>query len=151
MDPFSVASLGLGTGIQLGGAIYNATQMEKRKKEFLEQQRKIAEQTAIDHAYQLTHVRPEFFNRDAVRAQRRKNEVQEYADETFQVDPMTFVPFVGGATQFAGALYDAGKGGGQQQGGPAGLQGTWGPSSGARLSASDFLTPEELQYYRGRI
>jgi hypothetical protein len=117
MDPFTIAALGLGTAGSLGGAIYNAATAKDRKRKFLEEQQRIAQKTArghtVDFAKSLTAPAPrgaDFWDSSygPIDAKERQNEVDKYAEENFDVNPMDFVPFVQNATQLAGGLYDAG-------------------------------------------
>lgn len=159
VDPFSIIALGLGAGGALYGGIKNAIEAPDKKKEFLREKQRAAQIQALRNRHMNG-----FWNTNHLDAMHNKRAALREADERFQVDPMTFLPFVQNGTALAGAIYDgfsAGPKGNQSATGPRSgatmsssdfydLPGTYGPSSGARLSGDDFFDPEELQYYRGR-
>lgn len=97
---------GTALAAQLGGAIYNATQQPKRKREYEKSARR---QVAadIDRAWlqQLGYPTMDFDSAVAAR------DIKEKADQNFRVDPMTFVPFVQSAAGFASQAYDAANSG----------------------------------------
>lgn len=136
MDPFTIASLGLGTLGSAVGAVYNASTAADRKKKFLEEQQRIAQQTAMRHG-RMT----DFFDSQnyPIDAKLKQDQVNAYADEAFDVNPMDFVPFVSQGTKLAGAIYDAGQGGGGGLGGGAG-----GGEEGKTFQLHD---PAQLEYY----
>jgi hypothetical protein len=138
-DPFTLISLGLGAAGSLASGIYGAATADDRKKEWLAEQQRAAQLQAIRNS-RMTN----FWNTNSIDAQHRKNAVEKEAEERFQVDPMTFLPFVQQGTQLAGGIYDAAT----EK--PKGV----GTRSGVELREEDFYAPEQLEYYnpnyRGR-
>lgn len=164
MDPFSLIAMGLGTAGSLYGGIKSAIEAPKKKREFLREQARLAKIQALRNSGRMMDVDPNnpfAGDYDVLDAREKQRQVQKYADEAFDVDPMAFVPFVGQATQLAGAIYDGFKGEPQKpvptRSGarmtadefmdPSEVRG---PSSGARMGMSDFYDPDELRYWQGR-
>ena len=144
-DPFTLISLGLGAAGSLASGIYNAATADDRKKEWLAEQQRIAQLEAIEASRMpdtFSRRGIDFWGDGAFNAKLKKQAVQKEAEERFKVDPMTFLPFVQQGTQLAGGIYDAAT----ER--PRGVGTVVGPTSGVRMSMSDFLSPEELEYYQ---
>lgn len=108
-DPFTLAALGIGTAANLGGAIYNAATLDDRKKKWKrEQEAALRRELTMDYMNMLPIP-------DAIRApwmmgmknKFGRDDINKAAEENFQLDPMSFVPFVQSGTQLAGGIYDA--------------------------------------------
>jgi hypothetical protein len=100
-NPLSLISMGIGTLGSLAGGISDAIEAPKRKRRFLEDAKRQAQITALRNSRWT-----DFFPTNALDAKHKQYDVQRQADENFNVDPMSLVPFVGNATALAGGIYD---------------------------------------------
>lgn len=120
-DPFTLISLGLGTAGALAGGIYNAATLgDRREKWKREQEENLRRSLKMDYFNSLP-IPEEIRGPWAMQMKAKQGyaDIKKGADENFQFDPMTFLPFVQQGTQLAGGIYDAASGGGQQSGGRA--------------------------------
>lgn len=110
MDPFSLVGMGIGTLGSLAGGIQSAIEAPKKKRQFLADAQKDAQIEALRNSrwtQQSTHPTwDQWFTPNAVDAKIKKDRTRRYADENFDFDPMSLLPFVQSGTQFAGGLYD---------------------------------------------
>lgn len=100
MDPFSLIAAGVGTVGSLAGGIYNAATAPARKRKWKKQQKQDA-LFDLDRNYAAQMGMPT----TELDAMRKNHAIDEQADEQFQVDPMSFVPFVSNGANLAGKLY----------------------------------------------
>jgi hypothetical protein len=108
-DPFTLAALGIGTAASLAGGIYNAATLSDRKKKWKrDQQEQLRRELSMDYLNSLPM--PQELRGPMMMGFKGKfgtDAINKAAEENFKLDPMTFVPFVQGATQLAGGIYDA--------------------------------------------
>lgn len=157
---------GVGAVGGLFSGISSADEVDKQREEFLREEQRKAQIQALRHSAQLTQTdrnNPFAATYDVLDARERKRQVMRQLEDDEGFDPMALLPFVQNATMAAGNVYKDLKGAPAPKSvtGPRSgvtmtadefndLPGTYGPSSGARLSGDDFFDPEELQHYRGR-
>lgn len=133
MDPFSLVAAGVGTLGSLAGGIYNAATMPGRKKKWEQEQRERALHELRQRQISELGYPPSGGGEYAAR------QIKKQADEQFQVDPMSFVPFVSNASRLAGGIYDAASGGGGPQ------QQRMAPDAVARSQAAAQAQQDELE------
>lgn len=110
-DPFTLAALGVGTLGSLAGGVMNAATGPARKRKFLEDEKRKAQILALRNArwgaLPKGPIDPlNFFPTNALDAKEKQDAVRSYADENFDLDPTSLLPFVQNATRFAGEAYD---------------------------------------------
>ena len=115
MDPFSLIAMGVGAAGSLAGGIYNAATLDDRKEEWIKKQRQRAKDEYLLGDKWYDQLNPGIIPKGHLRAVVGDRRMREQADEQFQFDPMSFVPFVQNATQLAGGIYDAAGGGQPEQ------------------------------------
>lgn len=100
MDPFSLIAAGVGTVGSLAGGIYNAATAPARKRKWKEQQKKEA-------LYSLYRNRAAAAGAPtaSLDAMHANHQIDEQADQQFQFDPMSLVPFVSNGANLANKIY----------------------------------------------
>lgn len=108
-DPFTLAALGIGTAASLGKGIYDAATLDDRKKKWKrEQEKNLRRDLTVDYMNMLAipdEVRAPWMM--GMKNKFGRDEINRAAEENFQLDPFTFVPFVQQGTALAGGIYDA--------------------------------------------
>jgi hypothetical protein len=102
MDPFSLIAAGVGTVGSLIGGIKNAAEMPGKKRKWKEEQKRRAK-FEMNRNFAADMGMPTY-DADARENNRR---IDDQADEQFQVDPMSFVPFVQNGSKLASGIYNA--------------------------------------------
>src|SRR5262245_47971023 len=101
MDPYSLIALGIGTAGSLAGGIYDAATLDDRKEEWIKKQRKAAKE---DYLLSDKWFDTGFIPKGHLRAVAADRRMREQAEEQFQFNPMSLVPFTQQATQLAGGI-----------------------------------------------
>lgn len=103
VDPFSLVASGLGVLGSGVGAIVSAAQMPAKKRKYIREARRDAL-----HNMRRDYAASMGFPVGADGAY-QADKIQRTADDQFQVDPLSFVPFLQAGSQLASDIYQAGQ------------------------------------------
>lgn len=106
INPLSLIAMGIGTAGSLAGGVMDAAAAPARKKQFLEDEALKAKILASRNSRWGRY--KGIFPTNAYDAKYKKDAVAREAEDNpaYNANPMSFLPFVQNATQFAGGIYD---------------------------------------------